>query len=126
MVKSLDKDYRNFYLTNSVLYHGIIKCKSSMDDIHGETKVELAKAFIRDSQAYNVEIGQIRSKNVEPILDVLEMNTHIDMSSVKIGLANIVISNNFDMISRLLRGQLYRYTARASGVNENVFYEGKE
>lgn len=112
-------DNRNYHFTKSSLYNGIIRCKSNMEDIDGEFKVDVARSFVKDSNYGDGAISKVRGKT---ILDVLEMYPDSVTSNIRRGIADLIIRENFDEIGAILRAQLFKYTAKSCGVSEEIFY----
>lgn len=121
------KEMRNFTETNSMLYSEIVKCNSHMNDIETEARIEIAKSFLKDlnlqhKKGYKCKVVSIEGSGSRCLLDILQIQSLSNIQNIKERLADIIINDNINDISALMLNQLYRYTARASGVNEKIFY----
>ncbi len=120
-------DMKDFNSTNATLYSEIIKCNSYMDDIDINARIEVAKSFLKDlnlkySKGYKCRVVNIEGGGSKCLLDILEIQSLDNIANIKERLSNIIIDGNIDYISALMLNQLYKYTARACGVNEKIFY----
>jgi hypothetical protein len=115
---------RDFYLTNSALYSQIIKCNSRIDDLDVKARVDVAKALVKDSKLYDGKVLKIAGRDSDILIEVLEMQSTVNLESIKENVANIIIKNNNEKLNDLMMKQLMKYVAKASGVNENIFYGG--
>jgi hypothetical protein len=120
----MNKYKRDFYLTNSTLYSEIIKCNSYIIDLDDKAKISVAKSLLEDSERYEGPVVCIDGRKSKPLLNILKMQSIYDLESIKADLANLILQENIEEVECLMMRQLRRYVARATGVNEHIFYGG--
>jgi hypothetical protein len=101
----------------------VTRCISRIEDMDEELKVKIAISFIRDAVDNKDKIATINENNYKSILKLLCMQSVNNLGLIKLEIADIIINENLDKICGLLTGQLHKYVARASGVNESIFME---